>query len=238
MNPYNDRESKTAQVRDMFDSIARRYDLLNRMMTLGIDLSWRRKVVGAVKKSGARDILDAATGTGDVAVMLAKGIEGARITGIDLSPRMLEIGRAKASEAGLDGRIEMIEADAARLPFPDASFDAATAAFGVRNFEDIPAGMAEIRRVLKPEGSLFVLELGMPRNKIFSLFFRFYFRGILPVVGRVVSRDKKAYTYLPASVGEFPYGEPFVQILRETGFQKCTAKNLFGGVAQIYIAKK
>lgn len=222
----------------MFDSIAPRYDLLNRMMTAGTDISWRRRVVKMVRRCGAKNVMDMATGTGDLAVMIAKSGSDIRVTGVDLSPGMLEIGRRKVADAGVDGRVEMTEGNAERLPFADLTFDAATAAFGVRNFENLEKGMAEMRRVLKEGGSLFVLELGMPRNKIFSLFFRLYFRNILPVVGRAVSGDSKAYTYLPASVGEFPYGEPFLEILRRAGFRDCAVKNLFGGVAQIYCAKR
>ena len=178
-------------------------------------------------------ILDLATGTGDLAIMLARKCPQSAVTGIDLSEQMLAIGRQKVSQAGLEQRITLMQGDAENLPAEDNSFDAVTVAFGVRNFEDIARGVAEIHRILHPGGIVCVLELGMPRNKIFGTLYRFYFHRILPAVGRMLSHDKSAYTYLPQSVDEFPYGEKFRGMLLQAGFTDCRITNLWGGIAQI-----
>ncbi len=238
MKPYNNEDSKKEQVKDMFDSIAWRYDMLNHLLSIGIDRSWRKRVVRMVAISRAKRILDVATGTGDLAIMMAKKIDGANIDGVDLSPEMLSIGKMKVEKEKLSDKIKMAEGDAENLVFANDEFDAVTVAFGVRNFEDIDKGVKEIYRVIKPGGVVCILEFGNPRHKIFSTVYRFYFHKILPMLGRIVSRDKKAYTYLPMSVDEFPYGEPFANILRLAGFKNCIIKNLFGGVAQIYYGVK
>lgn len=222
----------------MFDSIAPRYDLLNRILSLGIDVSWRRRMVGMVRDAQAREILDLATGTADLAIMMAQRIPGSRITGADISQGMLSLGRAKVKEKGLEERITLVEGDACSLPFPEGSFDGVTAAFGVRNFSDIAAGALEMYRVLRPGGGVFMLEFGLPENRLFGAIYRLYFHNVLPRIGRIISRDKDAYTYLPQSVDEFPYGKDFVKIMREAGFDRCGFKNLFGGVAQVYYGYK
>ena len=238
MKPYDDKGEKKGQVETMFDAIAPRYDLLNHTLSLGIDRGWRRRMVREVRRSGATELLDAATGTADVAIMLARKCPGARVRGVDLSAGMLEIGRRKVAGAGLSGRIVLEQGDAEALPYADGAFDAVTVAFGVRNFGDIPRGLAELFRVLRPGGSLWVLEFGIPKHKIFGALYRFYFHRVLPLLGGWVSRDRRAYVYLPRSVDDFPYGEGFAALLREAGFAGGNPRNLFGGVAQLYYAKK
>lgn len=238
MKPYNETESKKEQVRDMFDGIARRYDLLNHLLSLGIDRGWRRRVVRRVRRGNPSEVLDMATGTADLAIMLGRACRNARITGVDLSARMLAVGREKVARAGLSERIELREGDAESGDYGTDRFDAATVAFGVRNFEDIPGGIAGLFRALKPGGRLYVLEFGMPKHKIFGALYRFYFHRVLPRLGGLISRDAKAYAYLPESVEEFPYGEAFARMLAEGGFAECRIEHLFGGVAQIYSATK
>lgn len=238
MKPYNDKEGKKEQVRTMFDGIARRYDLLNHLLSLGIDRGWRRRVVRRVRQARPAAVLDMATGTGDLAMMLASACPQATITGVDLSERMLEVGQRKIEAAGLASRIRLSQGDAESDGYGTEAFDAATVAFGVRNFEDIPGGIAGLYRSLKPGGRLYVLEFGMPRNKIFGALYRFYFHRVLPRLGGLVSRDAKAYTYLPQSVDEFPYGSAFAGILSDAGFRRCRIENLSGGIAQLYSAEK
>lgn len=221
----------------MFDTIARRYDRLNHLLSLGIDRSWRRRVVGRVRAQGAGRVLDAATGTGDLAILMARKCSEMRVDGIDLSENMLAIGRTKIERAGVQDRVALIQGDAEAIDAPD-SYDAVTAAFGVRNFADIPAGLAEFHRVLRPGGKAYVLEFGRPKRGLFGWLYRFYFHGVLPVIGRLVSRDREAYSYLPRSVDTFPYGEPFLTLMREAGFANCSLKNLTFGVAQLYEGTK
>ena len=218
----------------MFDAIAFRYDQLNHLLSLGIDRSWRRKVVRRVKSLGAHRILDVATGTGDLALMMARACPAATIEGIDLSEQMLAIGQQKVELAGLEQRIFLSQGDAESLSIENDSYDCVTVAFGVRNFEDIDRGMAEIWRVLRPGGRVFVLEFGLPKNKWLGGFYRFYFHRVLPGIGRWISRDKQAYTYLPRSVDHFPYGEGFMRVMCQSGFEEVNCRDLFGGVAQIY----
>lgn len=234
IKPYSSDGSKAEQVREMFDKIAPRYDLLNHLLSLGIDRGWRKRLVSSASRSNPQSILDVATGTGDLALMLRRQTS-ATITGVDISTGMLEVGRAKA--AGLD-RITFASADAENLPMPDASFDTVTAAFGVRNFENLERGMTEMCRVLKPEGELYVLEFAMPEKKLLGKLYRFYFRSVLPKVGRMISGDSRAYTYLPESVGEFPYGTRFAELLTRCGFRNVEMQELMGGIAIIYKAIK
>lgn len=239
VNPYGaDTRAKGEQVREMFDNIAPAYDLMNRMMTLGIDRSWRRKAVAAVSRSGARDILDLATGTGDLAIQLARSIPGARITGADLSEEMLRIGRLKVAEAGLTDRITLTQADGLRLPFADASFDAITVAFGVRNFEHLLEGYAEMARVLRPGGMICILELSEPVSPLVRPFYRLYTRGVIPAVGRLVSRDPRAYTYLPESIAAVPQGADMTALISRAGLTDAVCRRLTLGVCSLYTAVK
>ena len=180
MKPYNDTDGKKEQVRAMFDGIARRYDLLNHLLSLGVDRGWRRRVVRAVRAERPRSVLDMATGTADLAIMLAKSCPGARVVGVDLSERMLAVGRSKVERESLSERIELVQGDAESAAYGREAFDAATVAFGVRNFEDIPGGLTGLFSALRPGGKLFVLEFGMPRGRIFGTVYRFYFHRVLP----------------------------------------------------------
>lgn len=236
--PYNNQQSKKEQVRTMFDAVAWRYDMLNHLLSFGIDRSWRRAVVKMVQRGAPLAILDLATGTADLAIMLAKRIPEASVTGVDLSPKMLAIGADKIIKEQLSEQITLLQGDGEELEFADESFDAVTISFGIRNFEDIDKGLSEIHRVLKPAGTLYVLEFGTPRNKIFGEFYQLYFHRVLPLLGRLLSKDSHAYRYLPESVDEFPSGERFLTLLSNAGFRKSKFKNLFGGVAQIYQSTK
>lgn len=235
INPYGtDGRHKATQVEAMFDSIAPAYDFMNRAMTLGIDKSWRRLGVELAAGKHPGRILDVATGTGDLAIALAKRIPDAHITGIDLSEGMLTEGRRKVKECGFEKRITLEYADCLDLPFPDASFDVITVAFGVRNFEHLDKGYAEMHRVLRPGGTLIVLELSVPTSKILRPLYQIYTRGVIPFMGRMVSRDSRAYTYLPESIAAVPRGEHMLNLMREAGFRKAVYRPLTFGVCTLY----
>lgn len=237
MLPYNQTQPKQQQVGEMFDTIARRYDLLNHVLSFGIDLNWRRRLVRMAGEGSPERILDLASGTGDVALALARRT-GAQIVASDLSEGMLAVAREKISKAGLSGRIGTVAAAAEELPFGDGEFDAVTVAFGVRNFGDLSRGIGEAFRVLRPGGSLYVLEFSMPKGWFFGPLYRFYFRNVLPLIGGIVSGDRKAYRYLQGSVEEFPAGDAFLEIVRGCGFGEGRAGRLTGGVATLYSAVK
>lgn len=236
VKPYADEGSKREQVERMFDSISPKYDLLNRLCSLGTDQGWRRKVIRGVGKEPVEHLLDVATGTADLAIMGAKTAK--YVTGADISDGMLSVGHAKVEKAGLADRITLVQADAADLPFPDATFDAITVAFGVRNFEDLPRGIAGMARVLRPGGRLFVLEFSRPQRTPFKQLFRFYFHRVMPIIGRIVSKDSAAYSYLPESVDAFPQGKAFEDILRQQGLSEVRSTLLTFGVATLYTARK
>ncbi len=233
MKPYDDQRTKGDQVEAMFDGIAPTYDRLNDIMSLGIAHRWRRAVVRAVKKSGARQIMDLATGTGDLAIAMSRRLPHAHITGVDFSDGMLALARKKAPH-----NIDFIRAAAESLPFDEGEFDAVTVAFGVRNFYDIARGLGEIYRVLRPGGTVSVLEFSTPRNRIFGAIYKIYFHHILPRIGALLSKDRRAYDYLPNSVAEFSTPAQFVGMLGEAGFSDCRARALTGGVAYIYKGTK
>lgn len=236
VTPYSPEGSKREQVEQMFDAISPRYDLLNRVFSLGIDQGWRRRVIRLLGREPVEHLLDVATGTADLAIL--GSTKAARVTGVDISEGMLAKGREKVERRGLAQRVVLQRADSAALPFPDATFDAVTVAFGVRNFEELERGLREMLRVLKPNGRLFVLEFSKPQRTPMRQLFRFYFHRVMPVVGRSVSRDSAAYTYLPKSVEAFPEGEAFLQLLRNAGGRECTAEALTGGIATLYFARK
>ena len=237
VKPYNDESSKKEQVEIMFDAIAPKYDLLNRILSLGIDISWRKREIQIIKKENSKFILDIATGTGDLAIALAK-TDTTKIIGLDLSEQMLSFGREKIKNNHLDSKIEMIKGDSEHLEFPDNHFDAVTAAFGVRNFGNLNKGLAEMYRVTKKDGNLVILEFSKPSNKFFKTIYYFYFCYVLPFIGKLISKDSRAYTYLPESVEAFPSGNEFVKILEEIGFKTIKWIPLTFGISSIYWAKK
>ncbi len=238
IKPYDDAAGKTGQVEAMFDSIAPAYDTMNRLMTMGIDRAWRRKAVRITAASRPADILDVATGTGDFAINLARAIPAANVTGIDLSEQMLAIGRRKVEKAGLSGRITMSQGDCLALPFPDRSFDAVTVAFGVRNFESLQRGYAEMARVLRPGGLLCIIELAVPQNRLVRPFYNIYTRRVIPMVGRLISSDPRAYTYLPTSIAAMPGGDKMLSLLTDAGLRDPRLIPLTLGVCAIYTATK
>ncbi len=236
--PYNAHETKKSQIRTMFDRIAPSYDRLNHLLSLNVDRLWRRHVVQIVRRKSPETLLDAATGTGDLAIDLARGIPDVRIRATDLSEQMLEVARKKVAVRKLDGRIELAVEDAEHLSLADGSVDAVTVAFGVRNFENPEAGLREFFRVLKQGGQLVVLELSRPRNRLFRKLFECYFHRLLPRIGGFVSHDRRAYEYLPASVKAFPQPERFRAMMEQAGFRNCRARSQSSGIAQIYIGEK
>lgn len=238
VKPYGSTMGKKDEVEQMFDNISHRYDFLNRLLSVGIDVSWRKKVVKMVTETEPKTILDVATGTGDLAIALAKKNPQAKITGFDLSNGMLEHGRLKVAEKNLSDQIEMIQGDAENMPFEDNTFDAITVAFGVRNFETLEKGLKEIHRVLKPGGKFVILEFSQPEQFPMKQLYNFYFKNILPVIGKTFSKDHRAYTYLPESVQAFPYGEKLNNILKSVNFLEPKDKKLTFGIASIYSCLK
>ncbi|MDR6514016.1 bifunctional demethylmenaquinone methyltransferase/2-methoxy-6-polyprenyl-1,4-benzoquinol methylase UbiE [Chryseobacterium camelliae] len=236
VTPYNSEATKKSQVEDMFDNIAPKYDLLNHVLSMKIDVLWRNILVKWMKKDEPREVLDVATGTGDLAIAVQKGTQ-ARVVGLDLSQQMLNVGVIKIKKLNLDGKILMQKGDAENLSFEDNRFDAVSVAFGVRNFENLTKGLAELRRVVKDNKSVYILEFSKVEGFMGPLYM-FYFKNILPAIGRLVSKDNRAYTYLPDSVNAFPYGEKMKQILLDTGFKKVEYKKLSLGIATIYKATK
>jgi len=222
----------------MFDRISPHYDALNHGLSLNIDKVWRRKTAKAVAKSQPKTILDLATGTADLSIALAKHNPEAHIVGMDISEKMLEIGKAKVKAQKLESQINLQFGDAASLPFEDNSFDAVTVAFGVRNFEDLGKGLSEISRVLKSGGQAVILEFSMPERFPVKQFYRFYFKRLLPFIGKIVSKDKGAYTYLPASVERFPKPKAFLELLAQHGLIHGTVRPLTFGIATLYCAER
>ena len=238
MKPYNTDQTKKEEVREMFDNIAPKYDLLNHTLSMSIDRVWRRRVVGEVRRAKPGRILDVATGTGDLAIAMARRIRDVQVLGVDLSEQMLAVARRKIEARGLDGRIVLDRGDAERLAVADASVDVATVAFGVRNFGDLGAGLRELARTIKPGGKVVILEFSRPRNRVFRALYEFYSYKILPRIGGLVSRDKRAYEYLPASVGVFPAPVEFMAMMARAGFRNCRARSQSFGIAQIYIGER
>jgi demethylmenaquinone methyltransferase/2-methoxy-6-polyprenyl-1,4-benzoquinol methylase len=239
VTPYKDSEKgKKAQVTEMFDNISGGYDGMNRVITFGVDKSWRRKVVKLVGDARPETVLDIATGTADLAILVAKRTNAPKITGIDISEGMLEVGRKKVAAQGLSARIGLLIADSENLPFEDNSFDAITVGFGIRNFENLEKGLSEILRVLKPGGIFAILETSVPTAFPFKQGYRFYTHCILPLIGKLFSKDRAAYAYLSQSASVFPHGEALNNILRKIGFIDVAARPQTFGVASIYTASK
>ncbi|MGB0368406.1 MAG: bifunctional demethylmenaquinone methyltransferase/2-methoxy-6-polyprenyl-1,4-benzoquinol methylase UbiE [Flavobacteriales bacterium] len=237
VKPYSEEGSKTKQIATMFDNIAHRYDFLNRSLSMGIDIIWRKKAIAQLKEIQPKKILDVATGTGDFAIE-AMSLKPEKITGVDISVGMLELGKEKIAKKNLSKTIEMVVGDSENLPFEDNTYDAATVAFGVRNFENLQKGLTDINRVLRPGGKLVILELSTPKKFPIKQLFGFYFNNILPLFGKMLSKDDSAYTYLPMSVNAFPDGEDFKKVMAAAGFQRNTSKALTFGICSLYTGVK
>ncbi|MBC8112004.1 MAG: bifunctional demethylmenaquinone methyltransferase/2-methoxy-6-polyprenyl-1,4-benzoquinol methylase UbiE [Verrucomicrobia bacterium] len=236
--PYKDRDSsKAAQVAEMFDNISPKYDLLNRLLSAGIDVSWRKKAIRLLKPEKPKFILDIATGTADFALE-ALTLEPEKIIGVDISEGMLSYGREKIKKRNLTDKIELQSGDSEKLAFADNTFDAVIVAFGVRNFENLEKGLADMLRVTKPAGSCVILEFSKPKNFPFKQLYGFYSRYILPTVGKTISKDATAYQYLPESVAAFPEGSQFLEILNKLGFTQTKCIPLTFGICSIYFGKK
>ncbi len=231
-------ESKGRQVERMFDGIAHSYDLLNHTLSLGIDRRWRRAAVESLVAYAPRKILDVATGTGDFALLTARTLPAASVTGVDLSEGMLSVGRKKVEEAGLSGRITLRKEDCLHLGFADGEFDALTVAYGVRNFEDLDAGLREMCRVLRKGGRLVIVELTSPVRFPMKQLFHLYSHVLMPAVGKLVSHDASAYSYLPATMEAFPQGERMTGILEKAGFSDVRFKRFTFGLSTLYTAAK
>lgn len=221
----------------MFNNISRRYDLLNHLLSLGIDIYWRKRAIKLLKPYQPKQILDVATGTADFAIE-ALALNPEKVIGVDISEGMLDQGREKLTRRQLDDRIELRLGDSERLQFEDNIFDAVIVAFGVRNFENLQDGLEDMFRVLKPGGRLVVLEFSKPTGFPMKQLYNFYFKNILPLVGKVISKDQSAYTYLPESVQEFPDGQAFLQVLQRAGYTETRCKALTFGISSIYTGKK
>ena len=238
VKPYKDSDlGKKEQVTKMFDTISEDYDGLNRVISFGIDVKWRKKVVKIVQEAQPQTILDIATGTGDLAINLAQ-TQADKIIGLDISSGMLEIGKQKVSKKGLDHKIEMVLGDSENMSFKDNTFDAITVAFGVRNFETLEKGLKEIYRVLKPNGKFVILETSVPVKTPYKQGYNLYTKHVLPVIGKLFSKDQNAYKYLSESASVFPYGETLNNILREIGFINVEDFPQTFGVATIYTSSK
>lgn len=238
VTPYQDQErTKKEQVTEMFDNIAPRYDFLNHFLSAGIDIRWRRKAIKMLRPFEPEVVLDIATGTGDFAVEALK-LNPKKVIGLDISPGMLEVGRKKMVKKKVDDRVDMVLGDSEDLPFEDDSIGAVTVGFGARNFEHLEVGLGEILRVLKPGAAAVILEPSVPTKFPMKQLFSVYFRGILPLVGRLVSKDSRAYTYLPESVRAFPNGQEFVDICLKVGFRKAVFKPLSLGICSLYLLEK
>lgn len=237
--PYQESEkTKKEQVATMFDQIAFRYDFLNRLLSGGIDVYWRKKALKQLKSLQPALMLDVATGTGDVAIMANKYLRPKKIIGIDISAGMLELGKKKVAKLLLNNEIEFQLGDSEAIKFDDNTFDAITVAFGVRNFEDLELGLREMLRVLKPGGKLVVLEFSRPKQTAFKGLYNFYMKAVAPQAGRWLSKNKEAYQYLHSSVKAFPEGETFLHILQKVGFIETSLKSLSLGICTIYCGRK
>lgn len=221
----------------MFDNISPKYDFLNHFLSMGIDVLWRKKAIRQLRAGAPKLILDIATGTGDLAIE-ALSLKPEKVTGVDISEGMLAMGRKKLESRGLQDKIELKYGDSENLPFEANAYDAVTVAFGVRNFENLEKGLKEIYRVMKPGAVFVVLEFSQPERFPVKQFYNFYFNNILPLFGRLVSKDNAAYTYLPQSVNAFPYGKRFTQLLEKTGFKETRSMPLTFGIASIYVGRK
>ncbi len=237
VTPYQNQESKKVQVEQMFDSIAPSYDRLNRILSLRVDTIWRKNVIKLLRQQGPKSILDIATGTCDLPIAISKKLKYDQLTGLDLSEEMLAVGQQKLDKNDLN-QINLIKGDSEHLPFEDQSYDAITCAFGARNFENLGAGLQEMARVVKKNGQVIILEFSTPQNKIFKNLYYFYFFNVLPFIGKLLSGDGRAYSYLPESVKVFPSGQAFAEEMKNVGFKTVVCKPQTFGICTIYQAKK
>ena len=237
VKPYQEETGKKEQIEKMFDSISGRYDFLNRFLSLGIDIYWRKLMVNRLKAMKPKTILDIATGTADVAIAMRK-IGPEKIVGLDLSEGMLEIGREKVSKKGLGNLIQLLKGDSEHLPYSENAFEAVTVAFGVRNFENLLKGLSEMNRVLKPGGKVVILEFSRPRIFPVKQLYDFYFRYFCPWWGRMISKDDSAYRYLYESVNAFPEGESFLEVAKQAGFREIKAERVTFGIVSLYTGVK
>lgn len=236
--PYKEKQTgKKEQVAEMFNNISRKYDFLNHFLSLGIDILWRKKAIRLLKKDNPKTVLDIATGTGDFAIE-ALELNPEKVTGVDISEGMLEVGRQKLRKKRLDHIIDLQLGDSEKLLFDDNIFDAVIVSFGVRNFENLEMGLADMHRVVRPGGKTVILEFSRPSKFPFKNIYNFYFKSILPKIGRIVSKDHAAYTYLPESVQTFPDGQDFLSVLEKAGFKNTRCIPLTFGVSSIYIGEK
>ena len=238
VTPYDDGTSKKEQIENMFDNVAGRYDLLNRMMSMGVDIGWRKKLIKNLQSIHPKSVLDMATGTADLAIMAAKKIPEATITGIDLSSKMIEVGQSKVSKSNLDSRIKLRTGDSENLDIKDDNFDAAMVAFGVRNFENLEKGLSELLRVLKPGAPLYILEFSMPTIFPVKQVFNLYFKLVVPTLGKLFTKDAAAYTYLYESVQAFPDYDRMQKRMEGVGFKNCSWEALSFGICCLYIGRK
>jgi len=238
VKPYEQTSSKKQQVSKMFDNIAPYYDFLNRLLSLGIDRNWRKRMIAELRPDSPQYVLDVATGTADVALEINRQLQPKKVIGVDIAREMLDIGRKKIAKQDLEEQIELRDGDSENLPFEDDTFDAVTVAFGVRNYENLQNGLQEMRRVLKPGGRLIVLEFSQPTLFPFKQLFHFYFKNILPTIGKITSKDPKAYRYLYESVQAFPDGKDFLAELEKAGLQAEKHIPLTLGISSIYTSKK
>lgn len=237
--PYKDSsDSKKEQVADMFDSISGKYDFLNRLLSGGIDIYWRKKALGMIKDRKNDLVLDIATGTGDLAIEANKILKVNKIIGVDISEGMLNVGKEKIRKLGLTDRIELQMGDSEKLLFDDNTFDTVIVSFGVRNFENLLKGLTDMCRVLKSGGTCLVVEFSKPASFPFKQFYWFYSTKILPIIGKLVSKDSSAYSYLPESVRAFPDGRAFLDVFEQAGFKETSVKTLTFGICSIYLGRK
>lgn len=238
VKPYDAESGKKNQVEKMFDNISGKYDFLNHLLTAGIDKIWRKNLIKIMAKENPKMVLDVATGTGDLAIQASKMLKDIKITGLDISQGMLDVGIKKIDKLNLNDRIQMIYGDSEKMPFENNTFDAIMVSFGVRNFENLDKGLKEMNRVLKPGGSLLILEFSNPKNKLFRSVFNMYFKYVLPLIGRLTSKDPKAYKYLFESVQAFPAYEDFLKIMDKADFKSNNYKIQSLGICSIYHGKK
>lgn len=234
---YKDESSKKEEVAEMFNNISKKYDFLNHFLSLGIDRIWRRKAIKKLKAINPERMLDIATGTGDFAIAALK-LNPKEVIGVDISPGMLEVGKEKMKKKGYDKIIQMQLGDSENLPFDSDYFDALTVGFGVRNYENLEKGLTDMLRVLRPEGKAIILEFSKPKKFPIKQLFGFYSKHLIPFFGKLISKDKRAYAYLPESVAAFPEGEDFKQIMRSIGYKNVESQLVSGGIATIYSGTK